>query len=66
VREIGGRLNVEYVVEGSVRRAGHRIRIAAQVVNVRDGYCAWYERFDRTIEDIFAVQDEIAEQIARR
>jgi serine/threonine protein kinase/tetratricopeptide (TPR) repeat protein len=64
VREIGGRLNVDFVVEGSVRRAGDRIRIAAQVVNVLDGYCAWYERFDRTMQDIFAVQDEIADQIA--
>jgi TolB-like protein/Tfp pilus assembly protein PilF len=65
VREIGARLNVESVLEGSVRRVGDRVRIAAQLVNVRNGYCRWYGRFDRDIQDIFAVQDEIAEEIAR-
>lgn len=63
VREIGGELGVEYVVEGSVRRAGGRIRVGAQMIDVADGRHVWAERYDRTIEDIFTVQDEIAEAV---
>lgn len=64
VREIGARLGVEAVLEGSVRRAGDRVRVSAQLVDVVDGYRRWYERFDRDMKDIFAIEDEIAEQIA--
>ena len=64
VREIGSRLNVSTVLEGSVRRAGDRLRISAQLVNVCNGYRVWYDRYDRDVRDIFALEDEIAEQIA--
>jgi TolB-like protein/Flp pilus assembly protein TadD/tRNA A-37 threonylcarbamoyl transferase component Bud32 len=64
IREIGHKLNVDTVLEGSVRRAGQRIRVSAQLVNVADGYRLWYERYDRDIEDVFAIQDEIAGCIA--
>jgi eukaryotic-like serine/threonine-protein kinase len=63
VREIGERLDVQTVLEGSVRRAGNRLRISAQLVNVADGYHIWSERFDRTIDDVFLIQDEIARSI---
>jgi serine/threonine protein kinase/Tfp pilus assembly protein PilF len=66
LREIGGRLNVRTVLEGSVRRAGNRLRISAQLVNVADGYHLWSERYDREMRDIFEVQDEIAGSIAQR
>jgi TolB-like protein/Flp pilus assembly protein TadD len=65
IREIGARLNVDTILEGSVRRVGDRVRIAAQLVSVRDGYRLWNERYDREMRDIFAIEDEIAEQIAR-
>ncbi len=60
LREIGKTLDVGVVLEGSVRRAGDRLRITAQLVNVTDGYHLWSERFDRQMGDIFAVQEEIA------
>jgi TolB-like protein len=60
VREIGRKLGVQNVLEGSVRRAGDRVRITVQLVNVADGYHLWSERFDRELADVFAVQDEIA------
>jgi len=60
IREIGKKLNVDTLLEGSVRKAGNRLRIAAQLVNVADGYHLWSERFDRSIEDTFAIQDEIS------
>ncbi|MFN0085745.1 MAG: protein kinase domain-containing protein [Blastocatellia bacterium] len=58
-REIGQRLKVATVLEGSVRRAGNRLRITAQLVDTADGYHLWSDRFDRQVEDIFAIQDEI-------
>jgi serine/threonine-protein kinase len=64
IREIGRRLSVDKLVEGSVRKAGGRLRITAQVVNVADGYHVWSEKFDREMKDIFAIQDEISSQIA--
>lgn len=65
IREIGSRLNVNTVLEGSVRRAGDRVRVTAQVISVADGYRLWCERYDRDVRDIFAIEDEIAEQIAQ-
>ncbi len=64
IREIGSQLNVETVLEGSVRRAGNRVRVSAQLVNVADGYRRWYQRFDGEMRDILTIQDEIAERIA--
>ncbi len=64
VRRIGDALGVGTVLEGSVRRAGRRLRITAQLVSVTDGYHLWSERYDREAEDVFAIQDEIARSIA--
>jgi len=58
-REIGRILDTRSVLEGSVRRAGNRLRISVQLINVADGYPMWSEQFDRTLTDIFEVQDEI-------
>ncbi|MDI6808876.1 MAG: protein kinase [Candidatus Eisenbacteria bacterium] len=66
VRDIGRKLNVRTVLEGSVRKAGDTLRITAQVVNVRDGYHVWSERFDRKMQDVFAIQDEISLAIAEK
>ena len=60
IREIGSILNVDSVLEGSVQKAGNRLRITAQLISVSDGYHLWSERFDRSAEDIFAIQDEIS------
>jgi len=60
VRLIGSKLNVSSVLEGSVRKSGTRLRITAQLVNVEDGYHIWSERYDREMEDIFDIQDEIS------
>jgi len=60
IREVGRKLNVGTVLEGSVRRAGNRLRITAQLINVSDGYHLWSERYDREMEDVFVVQDEIS------
>jgi non-specific serine/threonine protein kinase len=65
VRDIGRQLNVRTVLEGSVRKAGNRLRVVAQLVGVADGYHLWAERYDRTLEDVFAIQDEIAQNIAQ-
>jgi non-specific serine/threonine protein kinase len=59
IREIGQKLNVTALLEGSVRKAGNRLRITAQLINVADGYHLWSERFDRDLADVFAIQDEI-------
>lgn len=58
------RLGVDAVIEGTVRRAGDRLRISAQLVNASDGYHLWSDRFDRAPHDVFAIQDEIAESVA--
>ncbi len=62
-REVGRLLNVQSFLEGSVRKAGDRLRITAQLINVADGFHLWSQTFDRNIEDIFAVQEEIARDI---
>jgi TolB-like protein/Flp pilus assembly protein TadD/predicted Ser/Thr protein kinase len=64
IRKIGKMLNVDNILEGSVRKAGNRIRITAELVNVADGYHLWAESFDRSIEDVFAIQDEISQAIS--
>jgi len=63
IREIGQKLNVKTLLEGSVRKAGNQVRITAQLIKVEDGYHLWSDRFDRNMEDIFAIQDEITEKI---
>jgi len=63
VRRIGQQLGVETVLEGSVRKAGKRLRVTAQLVDARDGYHLWSERYDRDLEDVFALQDEITTTI---
>jgi adenylate cyclase len=60
VRELGGRLGVEYLLEGSVQRAADRIRVSAQLVSTSDGFHLWSDRYDRNMTDIFSIQDEIA------
>ena len=64
VREIGRQLRVGTVLEGSVRRAGDRLRITAQLINAQDGYHLWSETYDRHVRDVFAVQDELSRAIA--
>jgi len=66
VREAGARLDVGHILEGSVRRAGQRVRVTAQLVTTSDGSHLWSERFDRDLTDIFALEDELAEAIAER
>ena len=65
LREVGERLNVANVLEGSVRKANNRVRITAQLVKTRDGYHLWSETFDRDLDDIFAIQADIAEKVAQ-
>ena len=60
IAEIAARLGVAHVLEGSVRRAGNRVRISAQLVHAADGFQKWSQTWDRTLDDIFAIQDEIA------
>ncbi|MDJ0910594.1 MAG: tetratricopeptide repeat protein [Woeseiaceae bacterium] len=64
VREIGRKLGVKSILEGSVRKDGDHVRITAQLVKVRDGYHLWSKTFDERIENIFVIQDEIAASIA--
>jgi len=61
--EIGNKLNVETILEGSVRRSGKRIRITAQLINVEDGFHLWSDTYDRDLTDIFVIQDEISAAI---
>jgi non-specific serine/threonine protein kinase len=63
--EVGQQLHAAYVLEGSIRRAGNRLRITAQLVETKTRHSAWAERYDREIEDVFAIQDEIARSIAQ-
>lgn len=65
IHEIGEKLNVDTVLEGSVRRAGNRLRITAQLINVADGYHLWSERFNRELTDIFDIQDDITLNIVK-
>jgi len=63
IPDVGRELGVAYVVEGSVRKAGNRVRITAQLIEAKGGKHLWAERYDRDLEDIFAVQDEVASEI---
>jgi serine/threonine-protein kinase len=64
ITKIAEALRVRTILEGSVRRAGNRIRVTAQLINAEDGYHLWSERYDRELTDVFAIQDEIAKAIA--
>ena len=64
VKEIGKKLRVRTVLEGSVRKSGDKLRITAQLVNTSDGYHLWSRQYDRGLEDIFEIQAEIADSIA--
>jgi len=64
IQDIGRELGVHYVVEGSVRKAGNRVRITAQLIEARSGNHLWAERYDRDLENIFDVQDEVVQEIA--
>lgn len=66
MRELGQTLNVDYIVEGSVRRAANRIRVSVNLVEAHSGNQKWADRFDREIEDIFDLQDEVTELIVAR
>ncbi len=65
IAEVGTALRVATVLEGSVRKAGNRVRIAVQLVQVADGFPLWSETYDRTLDDIFAVQDDIAQAVVK-
>lgn len=65
LRSIGAQLNVQNILEGSVQKAGDRVRITAQLVNTNDGFHLWSETFDRNLNDIFAVQDEITAAVVK-
>jgi TolB-like protein/tetratricopeptide (TPR) repeat protein len=64
VREVGRHLGVGTLLEGSVRKAGDRLRVTVQLIEVATGYHRWSQRFDRMLDDVFAIQDEIAESVA--
>ena len=63
IKEIAGALDVAHILEGSVQRSGDRVRITAQLIRAADGFHVWSENFDRTVDDIFSIQDEIAEKV---
>ena len=63
MQEIGRELGVRFVLEGSIRKAGNRVRITAQLIDAANGGHLWAERFDRDLTDIFATQDEVVEKI---
>jgi len=64
VRKIGQELGARYVLEGSVRKAGGRVRVTGQLIDAETGHHIWAERFDRPLDDVFAIQDELTERIA--
>jgi eukaryotic-like serine/threonine-protein kinase len=66
LRSVGAKLNVANILEGTLRRSGNRLRVTAQLIDAGNGYQLWSERYDRVMEDVFAVQDEIAATIAGR
>jgi len=64
VRQIGRELGVRYLLEGSIRKTGNRIRLSAQLIEVTNGVHLWAERFDRELTDVFAIQDELTQRVA--
>lgn len=64
LKQVGKELGVQYVLEGSVRRSGDRVRVTAQLIDAESGNHIWAERYDRKLEDIFEIQDEITETVA--
>ena len=66
IRQIAGQLNVQKIIEGSVRKSGNKVRITVQLINAADGYHLWSETYDRNLEDIFEVQDDISRSIANK
>ena len=66
VRDVGKQLNVDTVLEGSVRRHGNRLRVTVQLINVADGYHLWSERYDREFADVFEIQDEITQSVVEK
>jgi adenylate cyclase len=65
IQQVGGELGVRYVLEGSVRRSGSRVRITAQLIDASRGHHLWSERYDRELKDIFSIQDQITNEIMR-
>jgi adenylate cyclase len=63
VQEVGRELGVRYVLEGSVRKVGNRVRINAQLIDAGNGHHLWAERYDRELTDVFALQDEVTQRI---
>jgi serine/threonine protein kinase/Tfp pilus assembly protein PilF len=66
IRAIGKQLNVSHTLAGSVRKAGNRLRINAQLTNVEDGFQLWSEKYDRELDDVFAIQDDIASALVKK
>ena len=66
MQQVGQELGVGYVLEGSVRKAGSRVRVTGQLINSKDGSHLWADRFDRDLTDIFAIQDEITHAIVEQ
>ena len=66
LREVGAKLKVKTILEGSVRKAGNRLRINAQLISAEDGYHLWSERYDRDLDDVFEVQEEIARSVVQK
>jgi TolB-like protein/Flp pilus assembly protein TadD len=64
IRDVGRRLNVGALLEGSVRKSGNQLRVTVQLIDIDTGFHRWSERFDRGLEDVFAIEDEIAESVA--
>jgi TolB-like protein/predicted Zn-dependent protease len=64
IRDVANQLGVAHVLEGSVQKSGNRVRVSAQLIRANDGFHSWSKNYDRTIEDIFAIQDEIATDVA--
>jgi TolB-like protein len=65
VKEVAQKLNVAHILEGSVRKSGNKVRITAQLIKAADGYDLWSETYDRTLDDIFVVQDDIAGEVVK-
>ena len=65
LQDVARQLNVSHVLEGSVRRSGNKVRITAQLINAADGYHMWSQTYDRTLDDIFVVQDDIAGEVVK-